>query len=324
MISMSLDQCNSFQPPTFDYAIAEQEARHRNRDMLKMLVNMIGNAECERVFKGRVARSAPLPPEIRDFCKRFWPGADLDDAVALLRKEYEDLRTKIGKFAEKWSLAPDEIVSSLKNADGLLLLCFAKDPGKQTFHQHYAAKWLGNLPFVENFRELPARGDGALYLYEGKVISHDDKKGKETSKSIDFAWKYSFGDKTLNFYATHKYTREEGGAQDNQYQDVKIFHAHAKKCVDKNCLFLSITDGPYYWQNDNERICMLNSANFKGTNNLATTIHAFGDHVIPVIENMLVGRLNRGPALEKAAMLRQELRKLEILRKNLHRMFYGL
>ena len=44
-------------------------------------------------------------------------------------------------------------------------------------------------------------------------------KVKPQSKSIDFSW----NTKDYTIYASHKYTKDEGGHQTNQYEDLQNF-----------------------------------------------------------------------------------------------------
>ncbi|PWV43541.1 hypothetical protein [Candidatus Phytoplasma asteris] len=66
-------------------------------------------------------------------------------------------------------------------------------------------------------------------------------------KSIDFSFKYK--DLEIIFYVFHKYTKESGGSQDNQKNDVKISIEEAKtdtQKYNKNIMILFICDGDYY------------------------------------------------------------------------------
>ena len=48
------------------------------------------------------------------------------------------------------------------------------------------------------------------------------------------------------FYVSHKFTMMDGGAQDNQYQDLKQFLECAHANVDPHVFFLAVCDGAYY------------------------------------------------------------------------------
>ena len=51
-----------------------------------------------------------------------------------------------------------------------------------------------------------------------------------------------------NFYCSHKYIKDlsGGGAQDNQYTDIKIFLSNCKRVNTDNDYFIAICDGAYF------------------------------------------------------------------------------
>lgn len=54
---------------------------------------------------------------------------------------------------------------------------------------------------------------------DGAVIEKNELKLYPKAKTIDFEWDY----KGYKIYASHKYTKDRGGAQDNQYKDLQEF-----------------------------------------------------------------------------------------------------
>ena len=69
---------------------------------------------------------------------------------------------------------------------------------------------------------------------------------KPKSKSIDFYWECG----SKKFYAFHKYTKDSGGHQDNQYRDLQVFIGEANTSGIKDSYFLAIADGDYYSTNN--------------------------------------------------------------------------
>jgi len=102
---------------------------------------------------------------------------------------------------------------------------------------------------VENFEILPSGGNNAVYVENGKLFSGADlvNQAKE-AKSIDFSWTIG----NIRFYASHKYTKDSGGAQDNQYLDMQNFLKNTRDCNIKNTVFLAICDGKYYQAKDSK------------------------------------------------------------------------
>lgn len=82
---------------------------------------------------------------------------------------------------------------------------FCKDPGKQNISEKLAEKVLG-IP------KQPAQGKNCIRFNDNGDIVY---QATGNTKSTDFIWN--------GYYATQKYTQGEGGAQDNQRNDVIDF-----------------------------------------------------------------------------------------------------
>jgi hypothetical protein len=162
--------------------------------------------------------------------------------------EIKDMKLKISNWANKFGYSFNEIKEKIIN-DEIFRCVFVKDPAKQNLYQNLASKYISSLDIVENFKVLPAGGKNAIYLTNGKILKGDLLKNQSKDiKSIDFMWNC----KNLTFYASHKYTEMNGGAQDNQYKDIQDFLHHSRDCNEKNTIFLAICDGDYYLQKDSK------------------------------------------------------------------------
>lgn len=154
---------------------------------------------------------------------------------------------KVANFAERYGYSETRIWDALNEDNDLLVLAFAKDPAKQGIHQQIACSYIATFPFIYEMEQLPVNDEErTLFCYDGKVFKRKEIDDPRGIKSIDFHWKYMFNGKELNFYASHKYTFEDGGAQDNQFNDVLAYNLEAKKCNNPDIYFFSITDGEYY------------------------------------------------------------------------------
>lgn len=101
---------------------------------------------------------------------------------------------------------------------------FCKDPGKQNISEKLAAE-------VLKLDKLPSAGKNCIrFDDEGNITS----TSTGNTKSADFIYD--------GYYATQKYTDGEGGAQDNQRNDVIDF---LKRGSIKNKV-MAIVDGPYW------------------------------------------------------------------------------
>ena len=180
---------------------------------------------------------------------------------------------KVEKYAEKHMLNPEILKEKILSGDPIVTSIFVVNPGRQTFHENVAAEYIANIPIIDNFEKLPVGGPNALYIDNGVIRN----TLSPTMKSIDFYWEYNFKGETLKVYATHKYTNETGGAQDNQLYDVSKSNDYAMEQLrDKDVFFYSITDGEYYsLQHTKDKTKELNKLDFlrqyEGPRNRAST-----------------------------------------------------
>lgn len=138
---------------------------------------------------------------------------------------------KIQSFAEKTGYSIEDITNKILE-DDMFAYFFAKDPKKQNFIE----KLVGTLLGVE---KLPASGKNCIrFTTDGNIVYLNQG---DVSKSADF---YING-----VYYTQKYTHEAGGAQDNQYNDVRDFLVKGSKCHKVG----AIVDGAY-WDSKREQL----------------------------------------------------------------------
>ena len=104
--------------------------------------------------------------------------------------------------------------------DSLFSLQFAISPGRQSYHERIASDYISSLDCIDEFHNLPASGPESKFVGT-KGINKGKQERSLASKSIDFEIKVG-----LNVvYVSHKYTKDDGGAQDNQYNDIRRFLA---------------------------------------------------------------------------------------------------
>lgn len=149
------------------------------------------------------------------------------------------LKEKVGKFAEKFGFKEKDVISEIES-DEIVAANFIKDPAKQNFYQNQALEFLKFMGIVEKAELLSSSGKNAWYVKDG-VLGHKRDAAK-TIKSIDFRIKLKTGE---IIWASHKYTKEDGGAQDNQKNDLMIFVKNARKYTGEDIMMV-IADGDYY------------------------------------------------------------------------------
>lgn len=117
----------------------------------------------------------------------------------------------------------DEIKQQILSND-LVASKFCKDPGKQNISENLAAQVLG-------WEKMPSQGSNCVRFNDNGDIVF---ASSGNTKSADF---YELG-----YYITQKYTDGEGGAQDNQRNDVIDF---LKRGSIKNKV-MAVVDGDYW------------------------------------------------------------------------------
>ena len=132
----------------------------------------------------------------------------------LIEKNFEELREhygdsvyqeKIVNYCDKFG-CQKEVVEKKIIEDDYFAAFFIKDPSKQNFTEHLVEELLET-------KVLPQSGKRSIRFDEnGDICS--TKKANST-KSADFL--------IDDVYITQKYTRGNGGAQDNQFKDVVDF-----------------------------------------------------------------------------------------------------
>lgn len=164
-----------------------------------------------------------------------------EENMYILRDEIDLpwVRTKISNHLERHphlKLTSKEVRDRILK-DDLIASFFIKDPGRQNVSEQAMIDVLKSIKIISNASSLPNSGPNSRYLIDGKVV----KNSKIGIKSIDFQFTY----KNYKAAATLKYTKESGGAQDNQFNDVVTFLQNSFT-EDKNLLILAILDGEYY------------------------------------------------------------------------------
>lgn len=153
-----------------------------------------------------------------------------------------ELDKKIESFCKLHGLKKTELIQEIEQNE-IVAACFAKNPNKQRYHEIVAAKFVKSLRGVRNFFG-PDDGPKKVIVNGAVMNASEFSKagGSLEVKTIDFRWEYM----GRNFFASHKYTKESGGSQDHQYEELQRFIKSANMCTIKNTYFIAIADGRYY------------------------------------------------------------------------------
>lgn len=204
-----------------------------------------------------------------------------------LRKQLESnkidkwLKEKIENFCERHDLSFNLVKYKIIH-DDLFVLNFIKEPSKQTLHQNLAKQFMLDMNCITDFHVLPASGKDSLFVINGIVMKEEQKKSSSVSvKSIDFEWKFKndIGE-SIQCYASHKYTHQDGGAQTQQFTELMTFLENAQKHK-QNLFFYAICDGRFYqspYEGSLTKIEYLNK-NYSGHRCHALTINDLESHM---------------------------------------------
>ena len=145
---------------------------------------------------------------------------------------------KIGRRAEEFGLTSDEIIKDIESCK-TAVIPFCKNPNKQNFYEKIAADMIKDMYGVDGFEKLPNQ---SLYVSDGVVFKNKEHKKYPKAKTLDFKFRY----KNYTIYASHKYTKDSGGSQDNQYKDLQDFIIQSRDTKIPQTVFIAIADGDYY------------------------------------------------------------------------------
>jgi hypothetical protein len=147
-----------------------------------------------------------------------------------------DMVLKIKNHSDKFNRDYEEVENKILS-DDMYAEIFAKDPNKQNIYEKLAAQYIKTIPDVQNFKNLPNNYD--LFVVDGVITN---KRGNDV-KSVDFIFEF----KNKNIYSVHKYIKAlNGGAQTNQYNDVRNFLRNCKKINTGDDYFIAICDGDFF------------------------------------------------------------------------------
>lgn len=154
--------------------------------------------------------------------------ANIFEAQEAAENKERWLVVKVENYIERFSLdiSVEDILVKIKK-DYLYAATFAKDPGRQNIAEKVQLEEIGKYCEVQ---QLPTKGKDALYINNGEI-----SKIKSRTKSIDAI--------INDTYCSLKYTKDGGGSQDNQRDDIYNTLDASKDCTEN---FAAIVDGEYW------------------------------------------------------------------------------
>lgn len=157
---------------------------------------------------------------------------------------------KVENWATLRGIEINDLLSDIKQSK-YFKYAFCKDPNKQNIYEKAELNFLKNIHLIKNVIKLENSGENALYVNNHILAKGEDspkiRREKYKSKSIDFKFTilpHKNRSNKLTCYAMHKYTEINGGAQDNQFQDLRIFLENSP--LERGECFIALADGEYY------------------------------------------------------------------------------
>jgi hypothetical protein len=164
------------------------------------------------------------------------------------KRERKELCARIGTFRatklpeyEKMTVSVDFILEKIKSGDPTICAFFCKDPVKQTFHEKVQMAWIKQRLYFDVEKSTD------ICLSQGKLIfinKTSSPRPSDATKTFDAFVR------SKNMYLILKYTTGAGGAQDNQFADVKNFCKEAVSYIRANEFasetFAFYLDSTYY------------------------------------------------------------------------------
>jgi len=100
------------------------------------------------------------------------------------------------------------------------------------------------MEHVSSFEKLPAVGANALYLNrDGQFVTRRQLgQAPKPSKSLDFKW----NTKGIRCLAAQKYTKEGGGNQDSQFNELEQLLRNYLQRTNNGMALFVLVDGAYY------------------------------------------------------------------------------
>lgn len=164
------------------------------------------------------------------------------DVPRQVKDKEKGMMKRVHTYHTRFDYAIPKVIRKI-HRDAMFAACFAKDPKKQVMHENIAADYLRKIALVgDDFEMLPNGGEGAWHINAKGVFRQGKGKRAQDSKTLDFCWTTA----GIKCWASHKYTKESGGAQDHQFKDQKRFLENFRKHKGERVAFFAICDGEYY------------------------------------------------------------------------------
>lgn len=183
-----------------------------------------------------------------------------DDVLKVFKtpKEYRSFYKQQMKAIEnrcKKGFSKDEVINEIKSSE-LYLREFVKNPTRQNIHEKTQEEILkstikninkGNHNYKISY-EKNKKNYNYVITDEGIVSESVIRDSYHESKTFDFILNVQKGKKMYRIFFVNKYTKENGGSQDNVCREVETTHKYCTLNTNPFHKFVFVLDGNY-WKN---------------------------------------------------------------------------
>lgn len=169
------------------------------------------------------------------------------EILAAVEKRSADLLERIENFLREKMTSEEQTANSVESilqairTNSMIRAHFRKDPTRQSIHEITQIEWI-RLHRYSDVVKLPAARGGTYFCKN--ATSSAFPRPTDATKTLDIH------SPSAMMYGVLKYSTTEGGAQDNQYRDVKHFIQQMIGYFGVNPIAKEIfdfyLDGPYY------------------------------------------------------------------------------
>lgn len=193
----------------------------------------------------------------------FWLHGHYYDGTAEWAKYRSQMRKKVDNEVKDCSCTEEEVVNEIMRSK-LYRNHFALSPGKQKSHEKTQFAVVSdivkklNQEFKEKHHIIFSLDNNELvnkyYIKsDGSIASRRGRTSDiyEESKLFDYEFTIAHKGNIYRWFLINKYTKENGGAQNNTYREIGDTYKYCLKNTSKNIYFVFFLDGDY-WYNKNE------------------------------------------------------------------------
>ena len=194
-----------------------------------------------------------------------------------LVKENKDVsNAQIKSFCEEGGYNEKDVRVKIK-MDEMFRWHFVKDPIKQNIYEELFLEYIEQFDGISNAK----KPSPAIQLYNGRILTTQKIKNeniKPPCKTIDF----SFNFKNKDIFIYHKYAKDSGGHQNNQYKDLLCFINEANKVKISDAFFIVVVDGKF-WKTKNGNAKKQKIDNLKDVANKKNTFATYSGGLFDVL-----------------------------------------